>query len=356
MRYNRFGSTGLIVSELCLGAMTFGSNETRWSAVAGLDEDASTALVRQAVDAGINFIDTANVYSNGVSEQLVGAAIKRLGLARQDIVIATKGAGQAGAGPNGRGTSRHHLLSEIDLSLERLGVDHVDLYQLHVWDPVTPLEETLSALNDIVRSGRARYIGVSNWAAWQITKALGISERKGLAAFASVQSYYSLVGRDLERELIPMIESERLGLMIWSPLASGLLSGKYTLKDGQYVSEQGRRAQFAFPPVNNEQAGKALAALERIANARGAPVASIALAWLLHKKAISSVIVGAKRADQLADNIAACDVTLDEADMASLDQATALEPEYPVWMMNAQGSRSAMISPPRHPSGEMVSQ
>lgn len=346
MRYNQLGSSGLIVSELCLGAMTFGDNESFWSAIAGLDPEASTALVRQAVDAGINFIDTANVYSEGRSEELVGKALRDLGIRRSDIVIATKAHGGVGKGPNDAGTSRYHLLGQIDESLGRLGLDHVDLYQIHGWDPLTPMEEALRALEDIVRSGRARYVGVSNWAAWQIAKALGISERLGISRFASLQAYYTVAGRDLEREIVPMLKSEKLGLMVWSPLAGGLLSGKYT-RGNEGSEGEGRRAKFDFPPVNLDRAYDAIDIMGEIARERGATVAQVALAWLLYQPVVSTVIVGAKRPDQLADNIAACDVTLSVADLERLDAVSALPREYPAWMIETQAYHDSAVSPRR---------
>jgi aryl-alcohol dehydrogenase-like predicted oxidoreductase len=349
MRYNQFGNTGLIVSELCLGAMTFGTNPGRFGQIHGLDQDASTALVKQALDAGINFIDTANVYTTGQSEEFVGGAIKALGVRRADVVVATKAMGAMGEGKNDSGTGRKHLLDQIDGSLARLGLDHVDLYQIHGWDPVTPIEEALEGLNDIVRSGRARYIGVSNWAAWQIVKALGISERRGFAKFISLQAYYTVAGRDLERELAPMLLSEGLGLMVWSPLAGGLLSGKYQLSS-QGAQGEGRRASFNFPPVDLERAAPLVEAMRSMADKRGVSVAQIALAWLLYQPVVSTVIVGAKRADQLADNIAACDVELEASELEQLDTLGALPPEYPGWMFQMQGSYvSGKISEPRRP-------
>jgi hypothetical protein len=343
MRINRFGSTGLMVSELCLGTMTFGASGGRFSAVAGLDQAASTALVKQALDAGINFIDTANVYSEGHSEVMTGQALRDLGVRRSDVVVATKAMGMMGSGPNDAGISRFHLMHEIDASLKRLGLDHVDLYQVHGWDSQTPIEEALRTLDDIVRTGRARYIGVSNWAAWQIMKALGRSERLGLEKFASLQAYYTVAGRDLEREIVPMLQSEGLGLMVWSPLAGGLLSGKYT-RAGE---GEGRRASFDFPPVNKERAFDLIDAMQAIGAAKGASVAQVALAWLLYQPVVSTVIVGAKRADQLADNIAACDVSLTAAEIAQLDGLSALPPEYPGWMFAMQGPYRAKIASPR---------
>jgi len=346
MRYNRLGSTGLVVSELCLGTMTFGSRKTRFSTIAGLDQAASTALVKQALDAGINFIDTANIYSLGQSEEFTGQALKELGVPRSDVIVATKAASFMGEGPNDCGASRFHLLDQIDASLERLGLDHIDLYQIHAWDPVTPVEESLRALEDIVRSGRARYVGVSNWAAWQVMKALGIADRNGFDRIACVQAYYTIAGRDLEREIVPLLESEGLGLLAWSPLAGGLLSGKYRRGDAGMEGD-GRRARFDFPPVNLDRAFDLIEAIAPIAEARGCSVAQIAIAWLLHRPAVTSVIVGATRQDQLADNIAACDVELSCDELARLDALSALPAEYPGWMLQGVANYEARVSPRR---------
>lgn len=332
MRYNRLGNTGLFVSELCLGTMTFGGGGGIWGMIGDLDQGQSNALVKVAIEAGINFIDTANVYSGGLSEQITGQAMRDLGIARDDVVIATKAMGPMGAGINNRGTSRYHLMNQIDSSLKRLQMDHVDLYQIHGWDPLTPMEETLRALDDIVRSGRARYIGVSNWAAWQIMKAQGVSNQAGLARFESLQAYYSIAGRGLERDVVPMLASEGLGLMVWSPLAGGFLSGKFTRgNDGE-----GRRVNFDFPPIDKDQAYDAVDAMRGIAEAKGVTVAQVALAWLLSKPAVTTVIIGAKRVGQLQDNIGAVEVVLDAADMALLDATCPLAPEYPGWMIDRQ--------------------
>ena len=347
MRYNTLGRTGLVVSELCLGAMTFGTDEGYFGSLNGLDQAASTAMVRQALDGGINFIDTANIYTTGQSEQFVGGALRELGIRRSDVVVATKAMAPMGPGPNDAGTGRKHLLGQIDASLERLGLDHVDLYQVHGWDPVTPVEEALEALNDIVRSGRARYVGVSNWAAWQIAKALGIAQRRGFAPFVSLQAYYTVAGRDLERELVPMLESEGLGLMVWSPLAGGLLSGKYRVTSEGAVGD-GRRANFDFPPVDLGRAGPVIEAMRPMAERRGVSVAQIALAWLLHQPVVSTVIVGAKRPDQLADNLAAVEVALEAVELEELDRLSALPREYPGWMIEWQGD-SSRVSPRRRP-------
>lgn len=351
MRYNRLGSTGLIVSELCLGAMTFGTDPGMFAAIAGLDQAASTAMIKQALDAGINFIDTANVYSRGQSERMVGQALKDIGVARSNVVIATKAMGSMGDGPNDAGVSRYHLMHQIDASLDRLGLDHVDLYQIHGWDSQTPMDEALRAMDDIVRTGRARYIGVSNWAAWQIMKALGISEKLGLEKFASLQAYYTIAGRDLEREIVPMLESEGVGLMVWSPLAGGLLSGKYSRAEDGKSEGEGRRAVFDFPQVEMDRAWGVIDALRAMAELKGKTVAQLALAWLLYQPAVSTVIVGAKRADQLADNIGACDVEFTADEMKQLDRLSRLPREYPGWMLARQGGyRGEKVSPRRVPS------
>jgi len=337
MRYNRLGHSGLIVSELCLGAMTFGTRASRFGLVHGLDQDAATALVKQAFDAGVNFIDTANVYTEGQSEEFVGGALKALGLPRSQAIVATKATGGMGPGKMDSGFSKKHLLDQIDASLTRLQLDYVDLYQIHAWDPHTPMEEALRALEDIVRSGRARYVGVSNWAAWQIMKALGIQERRGWDKFVSLQAYYTVAGRDLERELGPLLRSEGVGLMVWSPLAGGLLSGKYTLNAEGEVEGEGRRAAFDFPVVDKRRAMALVEAMRPMAEARGVSVAGIALAWLLHQDVVSTVIVGAKRAEQLAENLAASDIELTGEDLGKLAELSALPREYPGWMFDMQG-------------------
>ena len=354
MRYNRLGQSGLVVSELCLGAMTFGNKPSGFFQH-DLDQDGSTALVRQALDGGVNFIDTANLYTAGQSEEFVGGALETLGIARDQVVIATKGMGPMGEGPNDAGTSRYHLLHQIDASLTRLGLDHVDLYQIHGWDPHCGMEEALRAMEDIVRSGRARYVGVSNWAAWQIAKALGIAERRGWDKFVSVQALYTAANRELERELVPMLQSEGLGLMVWSPLAGGLLSGKYTLgaddkTEGAKVIGQGRRGKLDFPRVDKRLAFDLVEAMRPMAAGRGVAVSAIAIAWLLHQDVVSTVIVGARRADQLAENLAASDVELTSAELAQLAALGAPEPEYPGWAIASQTTRHGFrVSPRRRP-------
>jgi aryl-alcohol dehydrogenase-like predicted oxidoreductase len=298
----------------------------------GLLQTDADCIVKWAIDSGINFIDTANVYGGmGQSEEITGRALKNLGIARKDIVISTKVEGTMGSGPNDGGASRYHIMDQVKASLKRLGTDHIDVYQLHGMDLATPIEEMVRALDDLVRHGHVRYVGVSNWAAWQIADALGVATRLNATRFQSVQSYYSLVGRDLEREIVPMLNAKKLGLMVWSPLAGGYLSGKY--RD----NVEGRRKTVAFPPIDEERGKRILPILETIAGAHGTSMATIAVAWLLHQPVVSSVILGVKRLEQLDENLRAVDVTLSEADMHALDQASALVPEYPGWMVHIHG-------------------
>ncbi|SEA19976.1 aldo/keto reductase [Variovorax sp. YR216] len=335
MRYLPLGRTGLFVSELCLGTMTFGGGEGIWSQIGDLQQADAERLVGSALDAGINFIDTADVYSGGLSEQITGQALKNLKVPRENVIVATKVFSEMGSGPNARGASRGHIMDGVKASLARLQLDHIDLYQIHGFDPATPIEETVRALDQLVRQGHVRYVGVSNWAAWQIVKALGVAERFGLSRFESLQAYYTIAGRDLERELVPMLASEGVGLMVWSPLAGGLLSGKYGRE--QQAEQGSRRTTFDFPPVNKDRAFDCIDAMRPIAEAHGVSVAQIALAWLLHQPQVTSVIIGAKRPDQLADNIAATKVALSAAELERLGAASQLPAEYPGWMFARQG-------------------
>ena len=336
MRYRLLGRTGLYVSELCLGTMTFGGSGGIWKAIGGMDQAASTAMVKQAFDAGVNFFDTANVYSTGQSELFTGQALKTLGLPRDEVVVATKATGSMDdKAVNGRGQSRYHLMHQVDASLQRLQLDHIDLYQLHGYDPITPLEEVLSTLNDLVRSGKVRTIGLCNMAAWQIMKGLAISDRRNWARFESVQAYYTIAGRDLEREVIPLLQDQQLGLMVWSPLAGGLLSGKFS-PDGT-GPDGARRATFDFPVVDKPRAFRCVDAMRLIATAHGVSVPQVALAWLLGRPQVSTVIVGAKTPAQLEDNLGAGKVRLSADDIKTLEEVSTLPPEYPGWMLARQG-------------------
>ena len=348
MRYNQLGRTGLHVSELCLGTMTFGGDDRGiWGAIGTLGQEEVDGLVRRALDAGINFIDTADVYAYGRSEELLGQSLRNLGVRRSDVVIATKFNGTMGEGPNDRGASRGHIMDSVERSLERLQTDHIDLYQVHAFDQVTPMEETLRALDDLVSRGLVRYVGCSNWPAWRLANALGIADRRGYARYETIQSYYTIAGRDLEREVVPLLQEEGVGLMVWSPLAGGLLSGKFG--PGAPEAKDARRANFDFPPVDKDRAWKCVAAMREIGDARGVSVARVALAWLLAKPWVTSVIVGAKRIDQLDDNIAAASLTLSAGEIATLDAVSALPAEYPGWMIERQhaGRRPKAVAPDR---------
>ena len=339
MRYRALGNTGLQVSEICLGTMTFGGRGY-WTAIGALDQALADRIVARALDAGVNFIDTADVYSEGLAEEITGKAMRNSGRLRTDLVLATKVFGPTGAGPNDRGASRGHIMDGVKASLRRLGTDYIDLYQIHALDQLTPLEETLRALEDLVRQGHVRYVGVSNWSAWALMKALGIADRHGWVRPVTLQAYYSIAGRDIERELAPLLSAERLGLMVWSPLAGGLLSGKFT-RDGQ-GPQDARRASFDFPPVNRERLFDCVEAMQPIAAAHGVSVARVALAYVLAKPFVTSVIIGAKTLEQLDDNLAATALGLTSEQLAALDAISALPAEYPGWMIEFQHARSRL--------------
>jgi aryl-alcohol dehydrogenase-like predicted oxidoreductase len=346
MRYRQLGRTGLYVSEICLGTMTFGGEGGIWQAIGGLAQKEVDALMAKALAEGINFFDTANVYSFGMSEQLLGQSLKNLGVKRSDVVIATKVFGDMGPGPNNRGASRGHIMDQVKASLDRLQMDHIDLYQIHGNDTVTPVEETLRALDDLVSEGLVRYVGCSNWAAWKIMKALGVSDHRGWARFESLQAYYSIAGRDLEREQVPMMQDQDVGLMVWSPLAGGLLSGKFG--PGSNGPEGARRTGFDFPPVNRDRAWACVDEMRAIAETNETSVARVALAWILAKPFVTTVIIGAKSMEQLEDNIAAADLVLSAEEIAALDKVSALPSEYPGWMFERQGA--ARVPKPFKPS------
>ena len=330
MKYRQIPKTGLFVSELCLGAMTFGGSDGVWGIIGNLDQKGADELVNAALDAGINFFDTANVYGFGASEILLG---KALGSRRKDVVVATKVRGRMGAGPNEIGLSRVHIMRSVEESLKRLGTDYIDLYQIHGYDPLADFGEILKTLDDLVRTGKVRYIGASNLAAWHLMKSLGISKHGNLEAFRTIQSYYSLAGRDLEREVIPLLKDQDVGLLVWSPLAGGFLSGKFT-RDNE--NAEGRRAKFDFPPVDREKAFRIIDVLIQVGKAHGCSAARVALSWLLAQTAVTSVIIGAKRRDQLDDNLKSVELALSAEEMEKLNQVSSLPPEYPGWMFAAQ--------------------
>lgn len=327
MNYKTLGGTGLLVSEFCLGTMTFGGKDFPMSAVMGaLDDSAAQKLVDEAIEAGINFFDTANQYGLGESEEILGRALKGK---RNEVVLSTKVRFRMGPGINQAGLSRGHILEQAEASLRRLGTDYIDLYQIHGLDPLTDWEETLRALDDLVTSGKVRYIGCSNLQGWQIVKANSISRQLGLRSLHANQSYYSLAGRDIERDIIPVVQDQKMGLLVWSPLAGGFLSGKYSRNT--QGGEDDRRTKFDFPPVDREQGYAVIDVLQEIAKERESTVAGIALAWLLQQPAVTSIIVGARRPEQLRDNLGASNVVLSEGELTRLDEASKLKPEYPLW-------------------------
>lgn len=323
MDYVALGNTGLYVSRLCLGAMTFaetGQKNVGWIATEG--QEFANTMVGKALDAGINFFDTANMYAKGASERMLGKAL--LGK-RSDCVIATKLYFPMGNNPNSVGTSRISVMKEVEDSLKRLGTDYIDLYQVHGWDHTTPIEETMSALDAVVRQGKVRYIGLSNFAAWQIAVADGVARERGTERFCSAQIYYSLVGRDVERGILPVIDHLGMGTMIYSPLAAGFLSGKYTGTGG----EAGRRSTMAYPPVDQEKGDQVVYALREIGEAHGKSPAQIALSWVLHQKGVSSVIIGARKIEQLEDNLEAYNLKLSEEELQKLNDVSAIPKQYP---------------------------
>jgi aryl-alcohol dehydrogenase-like predicted oxidoreductase len=326
MEYRQLGSSGLRVSVLTLGTMTFGG--TGWAAAIGnTDIEGAHRQIAMALDAGVNLIDTADAYSGGLSEEIIG---KALPVARDDVLLATKVRMPMGSGPNDAGLSRHHVIRGCEDSLRRLGTDYIDLYQVHEWDGQTPLEETLSALDHLVSSGKVRYVGASNYTGWQLTKALGVAAQHELPRFVSQQIYYSLQGRDAEYELVPVSVDQGLGILVWSPLAGGLLSGKYRRgvqpPSGRHVGD------WDEPPVYDEdRLYDTIDTLVAIADGYGVSAAQVALAWLLGRPAVTSLIVGARTDDQLADNLKAADLVLSADERQQLDDVSAIPLLYPHW-------------------------
>ena len=336
MTYRRLGATGLQVSELCLGAMTFG---TGFYGIGQVDQAGANELVARAVDAGVNFFDTADIYSRGESETLLGKALAATGRPRHEMVIATKvrgamsdPAGLATGDVNNVGLSRKHIVASCEASLRRLGTDYVDLYQIHGYDDQTPLEETMRALDDLVRQGKVRYLGCSNLASRHIMKANGLAERHGWTRFDSLQAYYTLVGRDLELELLPLCREEGLGVMVWSPLAGGFLTGKF--RRGADKPTGARRVNFDFPPLDVDRGYAVVDALDELARGKDRTIAQLALSWLLHQPGVTCAIVGAKRMDQLADNLGAVDVTFTSEELSALAALSPPPALYPSWMID----------------------
>jgi aryl-alcohol dehydrogenase-like predicted oxidoreductase len=325
MTYKILGNTGLKVSTLCLGTMNYGGKGF-FGYMGNLDQDKVDEQIKTAIEAGVNFIDTANIYSEGLSEVMIGQAIKNLSINRDDLVLATKVRGSMGKGENDRGLSKKHIIQQVEGSLKRLGTDYIDLYQIHTIDPLTPIEETIRTLDDLVRSGKIRYFGASNIAAWQLMKGLSYAQYNHLDRFSSLQANYSLDVRDIEREVVPLLQDQKVGLMVWSPLSGGLLTGKYK-RDGQ--KEAGRLNKFPFPPFHEERAYDVLDVLTPMALQKQVSISQLALAWLLHQPVVSSVIIGATQLHQLQDNLKAVDVVLTDDEMSQLNDVSHLPVEYP---------------------------
>lgn len=333
MKYNELGKTGILVSELCLGTMTFGG-KGYWQAVGQVPQDEVNQIVKTSLDSGINFIDTANAYSEGLSETMLGEALKTLGVNRQEVVIATKVRLRMGPGANQVGLSRGHILDSVNDSLQRLNLSHIDLLYIHGVDPVTPPEETMRGLEDVVRWGKVRYLGISNHPAWMVVKANSYAEKMGWTKFVVSQNYYSVACRDIEREIVPMALSEGIGIMPWSPLAGGFLSGKFTRN--QEIAGNSRRDSFDFPPVNKPKAYDIIDVMAEIGQRHGVSVATVALNWVIKQPAVTSTIIGAKTLEQLNDNISAVNLQLTAEDMQQINEVSALTPEYPGWMVTRQ--------------------
>jgi aryl-alcohol dehydrogenase-like predicted oxidoreductase len=327
MRYRQLGASGLRLSVLTMGTMTFGGRGG-FASVGSTDLEEARRQVDRCLEAGVNLIDTANVYSDGLSEEICGQVLEGR---RDEVLVATKARMPMGDGPNDAGLSRHHLIAQCEASLRRLRTDRIDLYQVHEWDGQTPLSETLEALDDLVRTGKVRYVGCSNYAGWQLMKALGISERRGLARFVSQQIHYTLQAREAEYELVPVSIDQGLGLLVWSPLAGGLLSGKYR-RDEPGPRESRLLSGWDEPPVRDqEKLYDIVEVLVEVAKDRGASPAQVALAWLLDRPAVTSVIVGARTSDQLADNLGAADLSLSAEELARLEEVSRPPLLYPYW-------------------------
>jgi aryl-alcohol dehydrogenase-like predicted oxidoreductase len=335
MKYNFLGNTGLVVSELCFGAMTFGGSGI-WEAIGKVKQEGVNDLIKTVVESGINFIDTANVYSYGESETLLGQSIKDLGLTRDELVIATKVRGRMSESVNNVGLSRYHIFQSVDASLKRLQLDHVDILYVHGVDPKTPVEETVRALNDIVITGKVRYIAVCNWPAWMVMKAIGIAEKHGWNKFVGLQYFYSLSGRDIEREIVPLATDQNLAIMPWSPLAGGFLSGKYNRANEK--AGDSRRDTFDFPPINKEKSYDIIDVINEIGKQHKVSAAQIALAWVRLQKGVTSTIIGAKNVDQLNDNIKSVDIELSVNELKRIDEVSTLPKEYPGWMVERQSA------------------
>lgn len=336
MKYNFVGETGLLVSELCLGTMTFGGqNAGIWENIGKLQQQEVNELIKAAFDAGINFFDTANAYSFGQSEQLLGQSLIDLKIPRDQVVIATKVLARMDDKPNSTGLSRYHVFNSVDASLKRLQLDYIDILYVHGVDPKTSIEQIVQTLNDIVNTGKVRYIAICNWPAWMVAEAQTIAKLKGFHQFIGLQYYYSAVSRDIEHELVPMAAHHKLAIFPWSPLAGGFLSGKYTREQ---AVEGSRRINFDFPPINKEKAYDLVEVMTEIASVHQATVAQVALAWVRQQAGVTSTIIGAKTIAQLNDNLASIKITLSAEDLKKIDTVSPLLLQYPGWMVARQGA------------------
>lgn len=333
MKYKLLGNTGVLVSEFCLGAMTFGG-KGYWKAIGELGQNEVNEIVKISFEKGVNFFDTANAYSEGLSEILLGKAFSDLGISRQEVFIATKVRLRMGGGANQVGLSKYHIMDSVNDSLKRMNIAHIDLLYIHGVDPLTPLEETMRALEEVIRTGKVRYLGVSNHPAWMMMKANCFADKMGWNKFVASQNYYTIANRDIEREILPMAVSEGIGIMPWSPLAGGFLSGKF--RRNNEGSDQNRRNSFDFPPVNKEKAYNIIDLMDQIAKEHNASVAQVALSWTKDRPGVTSVIIGVKREEQLRDNLAGMDLQLSAEETKRLDEISTLAPEYPGWMIDRQ--------------------
>jgi aryl-alcohol dehydrogenase-like predicted oxidoreductase len=340
MRYRKLGRSGLLVSELCLGTNMFGGKDLQfWKDLGGLEQTAVNAVIATAIEGGVNFIDTADGYAGGCSESCVGQALKDLNVVRSSVVICTKGGMQMGPGPNDSGASRAHLIDACNNSLRRLGTDYIDLYLIHVFDPLTPLEETLRVLDDLIHAGKVRYVGCSNFAAWELMKSLGISEREGLARFEVIEGNWSIATRDIERDVVPLARSEGVGIMAWGALLGGVLTGKYR-RDGS-SDAPGRHGGTIPSSLDKNKIHDIIDVMRDVAQKHAVTPAEIALAFLLREPATTSIIFGSTKPDQVISNLRASDLSISEEDLTRLDKVSAEAPDYfNSWLIRMRSGRT----------------
>lgn len=336
VKYNSIGNTGLMVSELCFGTMTFGGQqEDMWANIGRLQQKEVNELLNAVIESGINFIDTANIYSFGQAEQLLGQGLIDLSVPRDEVVIATKLLAKMTDKPNSGGLSRYNIFNSVDASLKRLQLSYIDILYVHGVDPITSLEEIVRSLNDIVATGKVRYLAICNWPAWMVAKAQAIAQFKGWHKFIGLQYYYSAVSRDIEHELVPMAVDHELAIFPWSPLAGGFLTGKFT-REGEDADS--RRAKFDFPPIDKEKAYQLVDIMDELARNHGATIAQVALAWVRQQKGITSTIIGAKTIEQLKINIESTQLTLNKDELGKIEEVSPLPMLYPGWMVERQSN------------------